>query len=177
MGEYGRTAPTTKSRHSFLPSCVKPKASGLEHVGFLPPFIASLCSMEELFLASCNLSEADIPCEIGLLSSLNSIDLSKNNFHTLPFSLLQLSNLSELRLRGCKHLQELPELPPNLETINLEDCTSMEKLPKLSQLSELEELKLEGCVRLQTLPELSPNLQRLLARNCESLEKLPDLSV
>ncbi|KAJ8531261.1 hypothetical protein K7X08_026695 [Anisodus acutangulus] len=176
MGEYGRTAPTTKSRHSFLPSCVKPKASGFEHVGFLPPSIASLCSLEELFLASCNLSEADIPCEIGLLSSLKSIDLSKNNFHTLPFSLLQLSNLSELRLRGCKHLKELPELPPNLETINLEDCTSMEKLPKLSQLSELEELKLEGCVSLQTLPELSPNLQRLLARNCESLEKLPDLS-
>ncbi|XP_060198570.1 disease resistance protein RUN1-like [Lycium barbarum] len=176
MGEYGRIAPTTKSQRSFLPSCVKPKASGLEHVGFLPPSIASLCSLEELFLASCNLSESDIPCEIGLLSSLKSIDLSKNNFHTLPFSLLRLSNLSELRLRGCKNLQTLPKLPLNLETINLEDCTSMEKLPNLCQLSELEELKLEGCVSLQTLPELSPNLQKLLARNCESLEKLPNLS-
>ncbi|MCE3214849.1 hypothetical protein HAX54_053503, partial [Datura stramonium] len=176
MGEYGRIAPTTKSRHSLLPSCVKPKAPDLENVGFLPRSIASLCSLEELFLSSCNLSEADIPCEIGLLSSLKSIDLSKNNFHTLPFSLLQLSNLSELRLRGCKHLQELPELPPNLETIKLEDCVSMEKLPNLCHLSELEELNLEGCVSLQTLPELSPNLQRLLARNCESLEKLPNLA-
>ncbi|CAN4116494.1 unnamed protein product [Withania somnifera] len=176
MGEYGRNAPTTNSRRSLLPSCVKPKAAGLENVGFLPPSIASLCSLEELFLASNNLSEADIPCEIGRLSSLKSIDLSRNNFYTLPFSLLQLSNLSELSLRGCKHLQELPELPLNVETINLEDCTSIQKLPNLCQLSELEELKLEGCVSLQMLPELSPNLQRLLAKNCVSLEKLPNLS-
>ncbi|CAN4081160.1 unnamed protein product [Withania somnifera] len=161
MGGFGRSVPSMASQ---------------EPIGFLPPSITNLCSLNKLCLASCDLSEEDIPSTLGQLKSLEFLDLSKNNCSRLPFSLFQLSKLSELRLLHCKNLQQLPELPPNLERFYIEGCTSMEKLPALSQLSNLIEVRLQGCRSFQTLPELPANIERLNLEGCTSLEELPDLS-
>ncbi|MCD7448270.1 hypothetical protein HAX54_040031 [Datura stramonium] len=161
MGGFGRSVPCTASQ---------------EQISFLPPSITNLCSLNKLCLASCDLSVKDIPSTLGQLTSLEFLDLSKNNFSCLPFSLFQLSKLSELRFLRCKNLLQLPELPPNLERFYLEGCTSMEKLPALSQLSKLIEVKLQGCRSFQKLPEFPSNVERLNLEGCTSLEELPHLS-
>jgi hypothetical protein len=59
------------------------------------PSLSSLCSLEELDLRACKLREGAVPEDIGCLSSLRSLNLSRNNFISLPKSINQLSRLEK----------------------------------------------------------------------------------
>ncbi|KAG6736133.1 hypothetical protein POTOM_061163 [Populus tomentosa] len=73
------------------------------------PSLLGLCSLEVLDLCACNLKEGALPEDIGCLSSLKSLDLSQNNFISLPESINQLSGLEMLVLEDCRMLESLPE--------------------------------------------------------------------
>ncbi|TQD73144.1 hypothetical protein C1H46_041328 [Malus baccata] len=95
-----------------------------------------LCSLRELRLEDCEICEGDIPDDIGCLSFLESLELSGNNFVSLPESIRRLSKLERLNLDRCKSLQELPPLPSNSELyVSLDDCTSLKRLTDASKLS------------------------------------------
>ncbi|KAD3068995.1 hypothetical protein E3N88_36875 [Mikania micrantha] len=64
--------------------------------------------LKELDLSYCNLSV--VPDCIGLLHRLVNLDLSGNNFTSLPENICLLSNLRILFLNNCKRLQSLPKL-------------------------------------------------------------------
>ncbi|XP_048436899.1 TMV resistance protein N-like isoform X1 [Pyrus x bretschneideri] len=88
-----------------------------------------LCSLEYLDLYDCNLQEGDIPDDIGCLSLLITLSLSRNNFVSLPESIRHLSKLRDLHLEGCKSLQKLPPLPSNRGLrVDLDNCTSLRSL-------------------------------------------------
>ncbi|XP_068321698.1 TMV resistance protein N-like [Pyrus communis] len=92
--------------------------------------------LEDLRLFSCDLGEGDIPLDIGSLSSLRLLDLSGNNFTTLPASIKCLSRLKSLRLQKCKRIEQLPDLPSNSELhVNVNHCTSLKRLTDPSKLS------------------------------------------
>uniref|UniRef100_A0A6N2MA84 TIR domain-containing protein n=1 Tax=Salix viminalis TaxID=40686 RepID=A0A6N2MA84_SALVM len=74
------------------------------------PSLSGLCSLEELDLCACNLGEGAV-LNIGFLSSLRSLNLSKNNFVSLPKSINHLSRLEKLALKDCVMLESLPEVP------------------------------------------------------------------
>ena len=92
--------------------------------------------MRELDLSFCNLVE--IPDAIGIMCCLQRLDLSGNNFATLP-NLKKLSKLVCLKLQHCKQLKSLPELPSPIlrrqrtglyifncpELVDREHCTDM----------------------------------------------------
>ncbi|RXH85461.1 hypothetical protein DVH24_009282 [Malus domestica] len=102
-----------------LPSCWGSVLSSLNR----------LCSLTELSLENCNLREGDIPDDIGCLSLLGVLYLSRNNFVSLPESFRRLSKLFSLDLEGCKSLQKLPPLPSNRGLrVNLDNCTSLRRL-------------------------------------------------
>ncbi|KAG5598780.1 hypothetical protein H5410_030150 [Solanum commersonii] len=77
-----------------------------------------LCSLEILNLSSYNLIDGGLPEDIGCLSSLKKLDLSKNNFEHLPRSIAQLGALEALYLSYCKRLTQLPEFPEQLDKID-----------------------------------------------------------
>ncbi|KAG5020608.1 hypothetical protein JHK87_016463 [Glycine soja] len=68
-----------------------------------------------LDLSFCNLVE--IPDAIGVMSCLQWLDLSGNNFATLP-NLKKLSKLVCLKLQHCKLLKSLPELPSLIDFLD-----------------------------------------------------------
>ncbi|KAK9056058.1 hypothetical protein SSX86_027145 [Deinandra increscens subsp. villosa] len=77
--------------------------------GFLFKKMEMLASgLRELDLSYCNLCV--VPDCIGLLHQLISLDLSGNDFASLPANLSLLSNLRMLFLNNCKRLQSLPKL-------------------------------------------------------------------
>ncbi|KAG5149720.1 hypothetical protein JHK82_016601 [Glycine max] len=84
-----------KSVHKKSVSCLKPSS---------PIFPC----MRQLELSFCNLVE--IPDAIGIMSGLERLDLSGNNFASLP-NLKKLSKLVCLKLQHCKRLKYLPDLP------------------------------------------------------------------
>lgn len=92
------------------------------------PSLSGLSSLTRLSLSNCNLGEGAVPNDIGYLSSLRQLDLSRNKFVSLPTSIDQLSGLKFLYMEDCKMLQSLPQLPPNLELLRVNGCTSLEKM-------------------------------------------------
>ena len=84
--------------------------------------------IKDLDFSDCNLSA--IPNDIGCLSFLNALRLSGNDFISLPESISQLSRLRKLHLDGCKRLRSLPNLPAKVYDVSLNNCISLETLPK-----------------------------------------------
>ncbi|KAI5311985.1 hypothetical protein L3X38_041158 [Prunus dulcis] len=96
-----------------------------------------LGSLTRLYLIDCNIGEGAIPYDIGWLSSLEELDLSGNNFVSLPSSIRFLSELRSLRLWRCKRLEQLPDLPSSKYVfVDVNDCTSLKRLSDPSKLSE-----------------------------------------
>nr|XP_034897718.1 TMV resistance protein N-like [Populus alba] len=99
------------------------------------PSLSGLCSLEVLDLCACNLREGALPKDIGFLSSLRSLDLSQNNFVSLPQSINQLFELEMLVLEDCTMLESLPEVPSKVQTVKLSGCISLKEIPDPIKLS------------------------------------------
>lgn len=97
----------------------------------LPP-LSGLSSLTKLDLSDCNLCEGAIPGDICCLSSLSELELSSNNFISLPVTLTRLSKLRHLLLSDCKELKSLPELLTTLNFLKIDGCSSLEAFPNLS---------------------------------------------
>ncbi|KAM2797352.1 hypothetical protein COP1_002429 [Malus domestica] len=80
----------------------------------LPTTDSSLLSLTVLNISDCNLEEVTILESLGSLSSIVSLNLSKNSFVSLPKSIIELSKLQILNLGGCKSLKKLPDLSTEL---------------------------------------------------------------
>ncbi|XP_016472620.2 TMV resistance protein N [Nicotiana tabacum] len=111
----------------------------------LPTFVC------DLSLTYCNLSEADIPRDIGSLSSLKYLDLSGNSFYCLPFDFSKLRLLEKLCLNDCENLQTLPSVSnlENLYKINLYNCQKLVKITELDNLPSIERINMINCSSLQ----------------------------
>ncbi|KAJ4963508.1 hypothetical protein NE237_023447 [Protea cynaroides] len=145
----------------------------------ITPLVASfsgLCSSKSLLLQDCSLSEGAIP----------ELDLSSNNFFSLPPSISSLYGLQTLKLSNCTKLQSLPKLSVTLKRLYVESCTSMETLPNLEcasslQILELTTISLETldygyCTKLQPVSELLTNIKGLRANCCTSMERVANVS-
>ncbi|GMI79449.1 DOMINANT SUPRESSOR OF camta3 NUMBER 1 [Hibiscus trionum] len=122
----GCKAPSSKLRKS-MPSLFKVTQRGRANPMALKlPSLLGLSSLTELKLSYCNLCEGDIPNDISCLSSLIWLDLSGNNFLSIPSSLAQLSKLKDLRLSNCRELKSLPGFHTNIKRVNINDCASLE---------------------------------------------------
>ncbi|KAG6743043.1 hypothetical protein POTOM_053988 [Populus tomentosa] len=99
------------------------------------PSLSGLCSLEVLGLRACNLREGALPEDIGCLSSLTSLDLSQNNFVSLPRSINLLYELETLVLEDCTMLESLHEVPSKVQTVYLNGCISLKTIPDPIKLS------------------------------------------
>ncbi|XP_050224949.1 disease resistance protein TAO1-like [Mercurialis annua] len=139
------------------------------------PCLTTLPFLRKLNLSGCNLPEGAIPNDLTSFPLLKSLDLSGNDFLSIPSSICQLSRLTYLSISKCKRLQYLPDLPSSIEHLSLERCISLKALPNLSQLSGVTYLYFENCKSLQSLPDLPLRIEHLDMRNCTSLQTLPNL--
>ncbi|CAL5417674.1 unnamed protein product [Camellia sinensis] len=97
-----------------------------------------LCSLTQLDLSDCNLSEGDFPADLrSLSSSLRNLYLGGNNFRSLPYGFNHLSKLENLSLDKCTSLQSISYLPPNLSNISADGCPSLEKISDLPKFKTL----------------------------------------
>ncbi|KAJ6290525.1 hypothetical protein OIU78_026296 [Salix suchowensis] len=64
-----------------------------------------------------------------------SLDLSGNDFVSLPKSLNKLSRLEMLVLEDCRMLKSLPRVPSKVLTVNLNGCIRLRKIPDPIKLS------------------------------------------
>ncbi|KAF9663904.1 hypothetical protein SADUNF_Sadunf17G0100600 [Salix dunnii] len=99
------------------------------------PSLSGLCSLEIFGLCSCHLKEGVFLEDIVCLSSLKSLDLSQNNFVSLPRSINMLSRLEMLVLEDCRMLESLLEVPSKVQIVNLNGCIRLRNIPDPIKLS------------------------------------------
>ncbi|XP_020869621.1 disease resistance protein TAO1 isoform X1 [Arabidopsis lyrata subsp. lyrata] len=140
----------------------------------LPHSFSNLLSLEELDARSWRIS-GKMRDDLEKLSSLMILNLGNNYFHSLPSSLVGLSNLKELLLCDCRELKGLPPLPWKLEQLNLENCFSLDSIFDLSKLKILHELNLTNCVKVVDIPGLEhlTALKKLYMSGCNSSCSFP----
>ncbi|XP_060667731.1 disease resistance protein RPV1-like [Ziziphus jujuba] len=87
-----------------------------------------------------------------------------------------LGKLKKMDLSHSSHLIQIPDLShaSNLETLNLEYCRSLLKLPSSFQCNDkLSSLNLRCCSKLENLPELSRSIEELVLIGCAAIRELP----
>uniref|UniRef100_F6HN43 ADP-ribosyl cyclase/cyclic ADP-ribose hydrolase n=2 Tax=Vitis vinifera TaxID=29760 RepID=F6HN43_VITVI len=97
-------------------------------IGSILQPLSGLCSLINLDLSDCNLSDETNLGSLGLLSSLKELYLCGNDFVTLPSTISRLSNLEWLELENCKRLQVLSELPSSVYHVDAKNCTSLKDI-------------------------------------------------
>ncbi|XP_061990783.1 TMV resistance protein N-like [Rosa rugosa] len=112
--------------------------------------------LQSLYFEGCQLSVvSDFLTNLDCVSTLRSLNLSGSSFDSLPACISKFHELYALDLSGCKRLQDISELPPNIRVINLDDCVSLERFSKLSNILEQKDtpgrlhiMNLSNCNRL-----------------------------
>ena len=92
----------------------------------LPKSFSVLSSLKSLDISDCNLSGEAFLDDLSCLSSLRSLNLSRNNFIRLPDSISQLSKLKLLCMDSCSKLRSFPYLPLGTRHVMARGCTSLE---------------------------------------------------
>ncbi|XP_059669058.1 disease resistance protein RUN1-like [Cornus florida] len=121
-------------------------------IGQLPSSIVQLCNLSELHVSDLQRVSPKMPnslvpfslvrkrkstppastnyLQLELLSALctlSFLELSRNNFSSIPTSFIQLKCLKVLYLEGCTSLQTLTSLPSSIEYVDAHGCISLER--------------------------------------------------
>jgi hypothetical protein len=83
--------------------------------------------------------------DFGGFSSLEELDLSRNEFFSLPSGIGILSQLRLLTVKECGNLVSIPELPSNLERLDAFGCKSMQWVRLPIQAKKYLNLNLDDC--------------------------------
>ncbi|XP_040960949.1 disease resistance protein RUN1 [Gossypium hirsutum] len=176
----GRKGPSYKSLPN-LPSLFKViQGRRTNPMARMLPLLSGLSSLSVLNLRDCNLCEGDIPPDISGLSYLVILDLSGNNFVSIPASLTRLSKLESLELSNC-NLCTLGEADTPSDISGLSSLSYLYlcgnnfiTIPlALTQLSQLHCIVLSDCKMLKSLPELPTSIESVIIDDCFSLEVSP----
>ncbi|KAM7478690.1 hypothetical protein LguiA_026903 [Lonicera macranthoides] len=85
------------------------------------------CSLVNLCLQNCDLSNNDFPLDFSNLSMLKMLDLSYNHFINLPQCVGSLRKLLSLNLIFCEELHSISGLP-NVNYLEVSGCKSLESV-------------------------------------------------
>ncbi|XP_068330042.1 disease resistance protein RUN1-like [Pyrus communis] len=89
------------------------------------------CSLVNLSLKGCNLSDDVFPTDLSNLSYLQSLHLDENPIRSLPVFIKGLRRLDHLSFRHCNRLESLVGLPKVHQTTTIEGCISLRKIEYL----------------------------------------------
>ncbi|KAK4343239.1 hypothetical protein RND71_036333 [Anisodus tanguticus] len=136
------------SSSSFFP-WLQEKSHGQKFMGINFHNLSGLCSLTNLDLSDCNISNGGILCNLGFLLSLVELNLDGNNFPNIPAaSISSLTRLKVLALAGCRRLEIFPELPPSIEKLYADECTSLKSIDQLTKYPMLRTVSLRKCHQL-----------------------------
>ncbi|XP_054779034.1 disease resistance protein RUN1-like isoform X2 [Prosopis cineraria] len=85
----------------------------------------SYTNLEYLDLENCGLLDEDLCLTLNCFQNVQELNLSRNDFVSLPECIKECANLIKLDVTNCKRLRDIPELPSKLKDIRAENCTSL----------------------------------------------------
>ncbi|KAL6316218.1 hypothetical protein AAG906_017765 [Vitis piasezkii] len=125
------------------------ECKGLNSPDFLLPPWSALGSLKDLNLSDCNIVDGSQLSSLSPLLSLKKLNLSGNEFASLPSSISQFPLLTVLKLLNCRRLGALPELPSSVEVINAHNCISLETISNQSHYTGLRHAIFTNCFKMK----------------------------
>ncbi|XP_058216249.1 disease resistance-like protein DSC1 [Rhododendron vialii] len=107
-------------------------------------------SLVELSLANCNLSDDDFPIDLSNLCSLKELDLSSNQFRSLPDFIGSLTKLEYLTIYSCPRLRKLDGVP-ELRHLGVGDNILLEEITFQNSHRPTTTCLLDACHHPETL--------------------------
>ncbi|KAL3739702.1 hypothetical protein ACJRO7_021033 [Eucalyptus globulus] len=101
-----------------------------------PCMKVGLSNLKVLELLNCNLSEVEFLEDLSCFPLLEDLILSGNNITSLPISISKRDRLSKLSIRYCHQLQEIPKLPPFLNSLLADGCESLQTNGHLTSIDQ-----------------------------------------
>ncbi|TQD92533.1 hypothetical protein C1H46_021869 [Malus baccata] len=86
------------------------------------------CSLVELSLKGCNLSDDVFLTDLSNLSYLRRLHLDENPICSLPVFIKGLRRIDELSFKGCDRLESLVGLPEVHQRMSIVGCISLKKI-------------------------------------------------
>ncbi|CAI0556469.1 unnamed protein product [Linum tenue] len=122
---------------------------GCQNLKSFPTSINNLKSLQ--FLSFINTDIESVPSAVGELYKLIRLDLHSNkSLEFVPSNIHKLVYLCVLSLADCPRIKFLPELPPNLSTLDISGCTLLQALPSNIGRLRWKKLYFEDCPQLDT---------------------------
>ncbi|XP_028785247.1 TMV resistance protein N isoform X2 [Neltuma alba] len=87
--------------------------------------VSSCTNVQFLMLQNCCLLDEDVQLTLDLFRNLIELNLSGNDFVSLPECLKECGKLLKLNVNNCKWLRDIPGLPSNLQIMGAENCISL----------------------------------------------------
>jgi hypothetical protein len=113
-----------------------------------------------------NLSESASEGGFGFPASLETLIWRDSNCALYSGRFSHLPNLTQLDL-SWREMESLPDLPPTLVVLKLENCKYLTRLPRLPE--GLRVLDIRGCRNLKTLPDIPDSVEELWCAGCDKL--------
>ncbi|KAI9086177.1 hypothetical protein K1719_031898 [Acacia pycnantha] len=89
------------------------------------PPIVSCMNIDRLDLHNCGLLDEDVELILKCFQNVRDLNLSGNDFLSLPKCIKECVHLWKLEVSKCKRLRDIPELPSSLGDITAENCKSL----------------------------------------------------
>ncbi|KAG5010084.1 hypothetical protein JHK82_018701 [Glycine max] len=80
--------------------------------------------LETLIFNSAFLSDKDVHAIIYNFPNLKDLNVSSNNFKSLPAHIKECTKLTSLDVRYCYKLRKIPELPSSVQKVEASGCNS-----------------------------------------------------
>ncbi|KAJ1422075.1 Leucine-rich repeat domain superfamily, partial [Sesbania bispinosa] len=116
----------------ILPNFVTLKIGGCSQLPesfrkFKESHLAAQCrpNLRTLHFGYADLLEEDIDAIIHIFPNLENLNVSGNNFVSLPAHIKGSVYLTSLDVSGCKLLKEIPELPSSVHKVDARKCDSI----------------------------------------------------
>lgn len=142
--------------------------------GALLRFVSLKSISTKLCLCSCHDLWWTSACSSQGTPNLKWLDLSHSTMLSSLLGLSEAPNLLRVNLEGCTSLEKLPEEMKEMQSLvflNLRGCTSLLSLPTIT-IESLKTLILSGCSNLQTFEVISAHLE-ILYLNGTAIDGLP----
>ncbi|XP_057830631.1 disease resistance protein L6 isoform X2 [Cryptomeria japonica] len=141
--------------------------------------VHGLKNLQKLEIECCE-ELKELPCFAELVSLETFVLKGCSKVKKVELDLVNITSLKNFQLGGCHVLEKMEGLEnmKSLETLKIEDCSELDKLPSLAELTCLREFELQTCHKLEKIKGLENmrSLEMLRIDDCPELDELPSLA-
>ncbi|XVE78620.1 hypothetical protein DITRI_Ditri13aG0160800 [Diplodiscus trichospermus] len=163
----------------------------------LPSAIVKMDALKEIRLSNCpnivkfpniprnirklnlaNTPIAEVPSSISCLSKLTFLNMSRTKVQNLPGAILKMDAVKRIRLFDCPNIVQFPNIPRNIEELDLDNTPIAEVPSSIEMLSSLCKLSMQNCTKLKRVTARIRKLKYLRflhISGCSKLKRFPKI--